>query len=79
MNDNAKTRLFYSEAKIYLDYEVSILSEILNLIRNETGTLAAEMLREYEHKLIEARRLEEDRSAREQDRRNQDIERRSDD
>lgn len=63
MND--KIRLFNPDAKIYLDYDLRILWEILVLVRNETGSLAAQVLREYEDTLIEAARLEESERVRE--------------
>lgn len=63
-------KLYNSEAKVFLDYDLSVLQSILDALRNETGSFAATLLQEYEHKLIEALRLEEDRLQREQAERN---------
>lgn len=71
MND--KIRLFNPDAKIYLDYDLRILWEILVLVRNETGSLAAQVLREYEDTLIEAARLEESERVREAEQRINEV------
>lgn len=60
-------RVYHPEAKVFLDYDLSIVQEIFDVIRNETGSLATSLLREYEYQLIEARRLEQVTEARRQE------------
>lgn len=63
-------KLYNSQAEVLLDYDLSVLQSILDALRLETGSFATTLLQEYEHKLIEALRLEEDRLQREQAERN---------
>lgn len=60
-------RIYHPEAKVFLDYDLSIVQEIFDIIRNETGSLATSVLSEYEYQLIEARRLEQIAEARRQE------------
>lgn len=62
---NETIKLFNSEAKVLLEYDLSRVQAIINALRNEAGSFAASMLSEYEHQLINAKRLEEDRVQRE--------------
>ena len=84
---NETIRIFNSEAKILLDYDLSRVQAIINTLRDETDSLAAKMLSEYEHQLIDTKRLEEDRLQREYEARRikenynqvENMERKSDD
>lgn len=64
-NESKSVKLYHPEAKVFLEYDLSKLQAIIDTLRIETGSFTAEMLREYEHILIEADRLDKDRLQRE--------------
>lgn len=65
INEQKSIILYNPEAKVFLEYDLSKLQAIIDTLRLETGSFSAEMLREYEHTLIEADRLDKDRLQRE--------------
>jgi len=65
VNGEKSIILYHPEAKVFLEYDLSKLQAIIDTLRIETGSFSAEMLREYEHTIIEADRLDKDRLQRE--------------